>query len=820
MMKFNVGGWFLELPANFNLQLKKSNILFAFDNIALERTTSFSVPATPHNTGIFGWSNDFHYYGEKGRKRMQAQLQMDGVTKDGYLYITKYTPDAFECVFVTGELLGLADIKALGDWSQFILPSNGVSLDSAVKFADDGDNYSAARVGYKTDGYVMPSWKLASYAEMALNGAGVLADWGEVLDKIASHRIVIGKAKGVAETPCTFTRGYLAEQTSATPYPVLNSTLMDDAGELVGVITNAQSDYPIFKVKTADAVQYYGYVQQWIARQDLTLSFADDTPDTLFLASAQMNGTFAFLGGYEFAADGTITGEPLKGREIELQTGQTFLLISQNDYLRPGVGEFEGWTIANETLTANVVVKGADDQPNNAYIRVKDNVPEMTIVELLKTCAALSGTILSYRAGEVVFVDDIAGGAFRELDKPLKWESLTRGVADYAQRNTIAFKSAESVLSAEKIVATYAIDNVNIAEAKELFVLPFSEGQDSAGMLYIGSAFDGYTISTWNAEKSNTYLSRVELPLNASLQSILEQGTSIVAEVKMTEQKFDTLKNDMVLFFENSAWVWTDGLWSNGVTRLSLSKLKTQYTPPPPPFIPRSYQQVEYLQTTSSTQNGGHIPIGVFMDSRSYSINAIFNSLANPIGLINIIGDTEGNSNRFSICEGFIQAQYDCSSSSRYFAGLFCGIRASNLSYSRCSNDDTLLYGNGFIATRNNNKIDATICCDDAIGNYCQYKNLDTLETIKVDTLAGNLYSPSGRELSLFRKNSGSRFLYCTSNIKLFRLLVNKNNNPIRELIPCYRKIDLVAGMYDRVNGVFYTNAGTGEFIVGPDVNT
>lgn len=598
MMRFNVGGWFLELPANFNLQLKKSNILFAFDNIALERTTSFSVPATPHNVAIFGWSNDFHYYGEKGRKRMQAQLQMDGVTKDGYLYITKYTPDAFECVFVTGELIGLADIKALGDWSQFILPSNGVSLDGAVKDADDGNNYSAARVEYKTDGYVMPSWKLASYAEMALNGAGVLADWGDVLDKIESHRIVIGKAKGVAETPCTFTRGYLAEQTTETPYPVLNSTLMDDAGELVSVITNAQSDYPIFKVKTADAVQYYGYVQQWIARQDLTLSFADDTPDTLFLASAQMNGTFAFLGGYEFAADGTITGEPLKGREIELPTGQTFLLISQNDYLRPGVGEFEGWTIANETLTANVVVKGADEQPNNAYIRVKDNVPAMTIVELLKTCAALSGTILSYRAGEVVFVDDIAGGAFRELDKPLKWESLTRGVADYAQRNTIAFKSAESVLSSEKIVATYAIDNVNIAEAKELFVLPFSEGQDSAGMLYIGSAFDGYTIGTWNAEKSNIYLTRVELPLNASLQSVLEQGTSIVAEVNMTEKEFDSLPFDAQLRFDNSLFGWTDGVWSNGVARLSLSKLKIQYTPPPPPFIPSEYQQVEYIQNT------------------------------------------------------------------------------------------------------------------------------------------------------------------------------------------------------------------------------
>jgi hypothetical protein len=773
MMRFNVGGWFLELPANFNLQLKKSNILFAFDNIALERTTSFSVPATPHNVAIFGWSNDFHYYGEKGRKRMQAQLQMDGVTKDGYLYITKYTPDTFECVFVTGELIGLADIKALGDWSQFILPSNGVSLDGAVKDADDGNDYSAARVEYKTDGYIMPSWKLASYAEMALNGAGVLADWGEVLDKITSHRIVIGKAKGVTETPCTFTRGYLAEQTSATPYPVLNSTLMDDAGELVGVITNAQSDYPIFKVKTADAVQYYGYIQQWIARQDLTLSFADDTPDTLFLASAQMNGTFAFLGGYEFAPDGTITGEPLKGREIELQTGQTFLLISQNDYLRPGVGEFEGWTIANETLTANVVVKGANEQPNNAYIRVKDNVPAMTIVELLKTCAALSGTILSYRAGEVVFVEDIAGGAFRELDKPLKWESLTRGVADYAQRNTIAFKSAESVLSSEKIVATYAIDNVNIAEEKELFVLPFSEGQDSAGALYIGSAFDGYTLGTWNAEQSNTYLSRVSLPLNESLQSILEQGTSIVAEVKMTEKEFDSLPFDAQLRFDNSLFGWTDGVWSNGVARLSLSKLKTQYTPPPPPFIPRAYQQVEYLES----HRGCWIETNLIYEyGLKYEIDCISflseDSFAYGSNALSFGFEYYGEANAPSI---WVWAD---------------GNRATV----------------GHISLYERHKVSVVYNVDNYV-LYIDYERYDRSRNINI----GNHPVYIG---GCARYNSWS-LVGLIYNAKIYN-----GDVPVAELIPCYRKSDLVAGLYDRVNDVFYTNAGTGAFIVGPDVNT
>lgn len=40
----------------------------------------------------------------------------------------------------------------------------------------------------------------------------------------------------------------------------------------------------------------------------------------------------------------------------------------------------------------------------------------------------------------------------------------------------------------------------------------------------------------------------------------------------------------------------------------------------------------------------------------------------------------------------------------------------------------------------------------------------------------------------------------------------------IRYLVPCYRKVDDVIGMYDLVNDVFYTNAGTGTFAKGGDI--
>ena len=46
----------------------------------------------------------------------------------------------------------------------------------------------------------------------------------------------------------------------------------------------------------------------------------------------------------------------------------------------------------------------------------------------------------------------------------------------------------------------------------------------------------------------------------------------------------------------------------------------------------------------------------------------------------------------------------------------------------------------------------------------------------------------------------------------------NVYNELSRDFIPCYRKADNKAGMYDLVNGEFYTNNGTGEFLIGGEV--
>lgn len=56
------------------------------------------------------------------------------------------------------------------------------------------------------------------------------------------------------------------------------------------------------------------------------------------------------------------------------------------------------------------------------------------------------------------------------------------------------------------------------------------------------------------------------------------------------------------------------------------------------------------------------------------------------------------------------------------------------------------------------------------------------------------------------------------SSYKLYEYSVYNGNTLVREFIPCYRKSDSVAGLWESVTETFFVNDGTGTFTVGGDV--
>ena len=64
--------------------------------------------------------------------------------------------------------------------------------------------------------------------------------------------------------------------------------------------------------------------------------------------------------------------------------------------------------------------------------------------------------------------------------------------------------------------------------------------------------------------------------------------------------------------------------------------------------------------------------------------------------------------------------------------------------------------------------------------------------------------------------NAGSPLVY--GKFKCYSFIVSQGGVEVINLVPCYRKADGEIGMYDTVNGVFYTNSGSGTFSKGADV--
>ena len=59
---------------------------------------------------------------------------------------------------------------------------------------------------------------------------------------------------------------------------------------------------------------------------------------------------------------------------------------------------------------------------------------------------------------------------------------------------------------------------------------------------------------------------------------------------------------------------------------------------------------------------------------------------------------------------------------------------------------------------------------------------------------------------------------YLPDEMRLYSFKMYDSGILIRNYVPCYRKTDSAAGLYDVVNNKFYANAGTGTFGVGADV--
>lgn len=92
-------------------------------------------------------------------------------------------------------------------------------------------------------------------------------------------------------------------------------------------------------------------------------------------------------------------------------------------------------------------------------------------------------------------------------------------------------------------------------------------------------------------------------------------------------------------------------------------------------------------------------------------------------------------------------------------------------------------------------------------------KNLFYVDgVLKLTQAAQNFTAPGS--LEIFAAYNGSTKGYLPSKARIFSFKIYDNGTLVRDFVPCYRKNDGVAGMYDLVNNTFYSSVGTKDFVV------
>ena len=118
--------------------------------------------------------------------------------------------------------------------------------------------------------------------------------------------------------------------------------------------------------------------------------------------------------------------------------------------------------------------------------------------------------------------------------------------------------------------------------------------------------------------------------------------------------------------------------------------------------------------------------------------------------------------------------------------------------------------------------------------NYNNTSNYYTANTKKNFKLDKNLFYVDNELLWTFEEETFTNSLNCIlfacntvdgggisyySDMQLYACKIYDNDVLVRDFIPCYRNSDNEVGLYDLVNGVFYTNQGTGTFTYGSEIS-
>lgn len=582
MIRFNiVGTGFLDFTDKGGLSFKTENQFFRFSDISLGRSVEFSVPATDRNRLMLGFGEDPAESGTMLRANHQCQMVYDGGAMIGTLSVTAYEGNSFRCVFymdVAPWISTLQSLKLSDCPTSF--NKGGIVWGSAPIDANLADpEYVVQILRYENGMSVeLSRWQLCPSVNIKEFIVNIFLNLGIPFSSTLSDKywMVAGSMSGGGEDSVTF---------SAT-------------GTLAVGITQTQGYFSVvdIDIEYARAVLFGALVgggsvptKGFKATQDVDVTFSQSVQKPLFLVKWNSKLKLCeVLGGSGLAPIAGI--EPLDGRTISVKKGDV-LFFAENAFISfDEGGTLYGWKDIAYPMHETTTVSRSGELEYGETWYIKNNMPDMTLFEFLKSVALAAGLELRIDANGVTLDNGSYGSEIITLDNVVSVDRVERIVDAWGKDTKRAFVDFDSDdYVTDKIIVGYDIDN-QTRQGESSHTSKFSEGNVGTNGILIQDVEVTNNVAKFKAKKwtiayvddNSTYLQRIPLPDAVGYDDIAINSTCMVARMATGEASLFALIPQTVFVWRGSAFVWTDANWSGGIMTLTLQRVsKARYVTNP-----------------------------------------------------------------------------------------------------------------------------------------------------------------------------------------------------------------------------------------------
>ena len=380
---------------------------------------------------------------------------------------------------------------------------------------------------------------------------------------------------------------------------------------------------------------------------------------------------------------------------------------------------------------------------------------------------------------------------------------------DYKFNNNIIYNLDSSII----------VENFESIFKSNIYRFEFKDNNNDP--ITSGKLYTGYKVST---NKGNEYTLSIKgdtLGKGLNNASALNIANHIIDDSTITKQENlyaadynsdgDIKINDVVMLLKDiNKRTHTLSLDLNGGTNVDSTTKKVIYREtygelPTPTregytfmgwnltsnYIPSEYGELEYIESTGTQYIDTDIK-----PSNELKMEILYTDVA-AIGSNYVFGSRDGSS-------GTVYYGLGGKSSDLSIGSTFDGNSAYCTSLTRKANTKYLV---------------SEVIEHSADKGYRMHTTLNNLTTGDEYTL-DTAYSDNGLSgtlpnIHVFGYNSNN----INQGMKLYSLKIWNQDALVRNFVPCYRKSDNEIGLYDTINGVFYSNNGDGKFEKSNDIN-